>query len=122
MIAKHEIKVKASPINVMAAILMIESLIFFLSIDILLCNYVPGLFGFVLQYNDMFDLAKFLFIVLCYRRFRRCITNESGKAIPLRVTYPKAPSGRELSPKVTEGECVTVKFSQAPSHAGSFHR
>ena len=33
----------------------------------------------------------------------------------------KAPSGRELAPKATEGECVTMKLGGTESSAGSFH-
>ena len=33
----------------------------------------------------------------------------------------KAPSGRELVPKATEGECVRVKLGGTESSAGSFH-
>ena len=52
--------------------------------------------------------VKFLFIVLLYRKFRICITNASGKAHTPKDARvrPKAPSGRELSAKLTEGECV----------------
>ena len=32
----------------------------------------------------------------------------------------QAPSGRELSAKLTEGECVTMENIQSQSHAGSF--
>ena len=35
---------------------------------------------------------------------------------------PKAPSERELPTESGEGECVTIKSTQAESHAGSFHR
>ena len=34
----------------------------------------------------------------------------------------KAPSGRELSAKLTEGECVPKQFIHPHRHAGSFHR
>ena len=33
---------------------------------------------------------------------------------------PKAPSGRELAPKATEGERVTIELVQIQSCAGSF--
>ena len=33
----------------------------------------------------------------------------------------KAPSGRELSPQVTEGECANMKISKNMRFAGSFH-
>ena len=33
---------------------------------------------------------------------------------------PEAPSGRELAPQATEGERVTIKFSNIYSLAGSF--
>ena len=57
--------------------------------------------------------VKFLFIVLFYRKFRLCITKASGKAHAPKVARacPKAPSGRELAPKATEGECVTIKLA-----------
>jgi len=58
--------------------------------------------------------------ILFYRQFRLCITK--AKPIPYGCAHPKAPSGRELSPKVTEGECVTMKLAQTQIHAGSFHR
>ena len=47
-----------------------------------------------------------------YREFRICLTNASGKAIPLRLHYPKAPSGRELPTESGEGERVTMKLVQ----------
>ena len=34
----------------------------------------------------------------------------------------KAPSGRELSAELTEGERVRMKLVQIPSSEGSFHR
>ena len=64
------------------------------------------------------------FIVLFYRQFRLCITRLRAKPIPLNKarTCPKAPSGRELSAKLTEGECDTRKTDLSPIPAGSFHR
>ena len=46
------------------------------------------------------------------RKFRLCITKASGKAHPPKDVRacPKALSGRELSAKLTEGECVTIKL------------
>ena len=51
-------------------------------------------------------------MLVFYRKFRICITNASGKAHTPKDarTHPKAPSGRELSAKLTEGERVTLKY------------
>jgi len=62
-----------------------------------------------------------LLIVLLYRQFRLCITKASGEAhTPKVARIPRAPSGRELSAKLTEGECVTMRLLQTQSYAGSF--
>ena len=52
--------------------------------------------------------------MLIYHKFRLSITNTSGKARTPKVAraHLKAPSGRELSAKLTEGECVTIKLVQ----------
>ena len=57
-----------------------------------------------------------------YRQFRLCITKAQGLAYTPKDAraHPQAPSGRELAPKATEGECVTIKLIQSQSHAGSF--
>ena len=39
---------------------------------------------------------------------------------PYGCAHPKAPSGRELSAKLTEGECVTMRLLQTQSFADSF--
>ena len=37
-----------------------------------------------------------------------------------RTLHTEAPSGRELAPQATEGECVTTKQTKTQRHAGSF--
>ena len=56
-------------------------------------------------------IASFAFVLQMLR----------AKPIPLRLHYPKAPSGRELPTKSGEGELVTKKLVRTQSHAGSFH-
>ena len=54
-----------------------------------------------------------------------CIMNQRFKKhspYPLNERNKKAPSGRELAAKLTEGECVTVTSVYIQTHAGSFHR
>ena len=77
--------------------------------------------GNIVDFHYLFSV-KFLFIVLFYRQFRICITNALGRAHTPKDARAcsKAPSGRELPTKSGEGECVTIKLAQAPSHAGSF--
>ena len=56
-----------------------------------------------------------------YLKFRLCYTKASVKAhTPKGARIPRAPSGRELSAKLTEGECVTMRLLQTQSYAGSF--
>jgi len=59
-----------------------------------------------------FTIRQIIIYPSVYRQFRLCITNASGKAHAPKDARarPKAPSGRELSAKLTEGECVTIKF------------
>ncbi len=47
---------------------------------------------------------------------------EWGRADWRITALSKAPSERELSPQVTEGECATIKFTQTQSNAGSFRQ
>ena len=63
-------------------------------------------------------------------KFRLCILSgentNTTKEISLVVFFVgrsllKAPSGRELAPKATEGECVIMRSIYISSHAGSFH-
>ena len=68
MIVINESIAKASPINTIATILMLESLDSFLFKVILLCDFS------LLRRRGENLLDKFLFIVLFYRQFRLCIT------------------------------------------------
>ena len=63
------------------------------------------------EYSFLF-IASFAFVLQMLR----------AKPIPLRLHYPKAPSGRELPTESGEGECVTIESTQAESHADSFPR
>ena len=55
------------------------------------------------------QFVKFLFIVLFIASFAFVLQRLRAKPIPLRLHYPKAPSGRELPTKSGEGERVTIK-------------
>ena len=82
MIAINESIAKASPINTIATVLMLESLDSFLFKVILLCDFCD--FSLLRRRGENL-LDNFLFIVLFYRKFRLCITAlqatpASGKA------------------------------------------
>ena len=116
MIVINESIAKASPINTIATVLMLESLDSFLFKVILLCDFCD--FSLLRRRGENL-LDKFLFIVMFYRKFRLCITALQatpalGKAHTPKDAraYPKAPSGRELPTKSGEGECVTMKLAQ----------
>ena len=46
------------------------------------------------------------------RKYARLMTNPAQKYVFAIWHKHKAPSGRELSAKLTEGECVMMKFSK----------
>ena len=77
MIVINESIAKASPINTIATVLMLESLDSFLFKVILLCDFCD--FSLLRRRGENL-LDKFLFIVLFYRQFRLCITKAQGKA------------------------------------------
>ena len=82
MIVINESIAKASPINTIATVLMLESLDSFLFKVILLCDFCD--FSLLRRRGENL-LDKFLFIVMFYRKFRLCITAlqatlASGKA------------------------------------------
>ena len=82
MIAINESIAKASPINTIATILMLESLDSFLFKVILLCDFCD--FSLLRRRGENL-LDKFLFVVMFYRKFSLCITKASGKAHTLTV-------------------------------------
>ena len=95
MIAKHENNAKASPINTIATVLMLERLDSFLFKVILLCDFCD--FSLLRRRGENL-LDKFLFIVMFYRKFRICFTNESGEAhTPMVARIQRLPLGGRLS-------------------------
>ena len=94
MIAINESIAKASPINTIATVLMLESLDSFLFKVILLCDFCD--FSLLRRRGENL-LDKFLFIVLFYCQFRLCITKASGKAHTSQAALSKG-SLREGAP------------------------
>ena len=98
MIAINESIAKASPINTIATVLMLERLDSFLFKVILLCDFCD--FSLLRRRGENL-LDKFLFVVMFYRKFRLCITKASGKAHTPKVARIQV-SLREGT--VTEGD------------------
>ena len=91
MIVINESIAKASPINTIATVLMLESLDSFLFKVILLCDFC---YLSLLRRRGENLLDKFLFIVLFYRQFRICFTNASGEAhTPMFARIQRLPPG-----------------------------
>ena len=77
MIVINESIAKASPINTIATVLMLERLDSFLFKVILLCDFCD--FSLLRRRGENL-LDKFLFIVMFYRKFCLCITKTLGKS------------------------------------------
>ena len=101
MIVINESIAKASPINTIATVLMLESLDSFLFKVILLCDFCD--FSLLRRRGENL-LDKFLFIVLLYRKFRLCITKTLGKAHTPMVTHIQRlhPGGSSRRSRVRE--------------------
>jgi len=56
-----------------------------------------------------------------YKRHPLIFLTQFDLVFPDKRCIYKAPSGRELSPQVTEGECANMKILENMRFAGSFH-
>ena len=94
MIAINESIAKASPINTIATVLMLESLDSFLFKVILLCDFCD--FSLLRRRGENL-LDKFLFIVMFYRKFRLCITASQATRVSGKAHTPKVARVLRLS-------------------------